>query len=180
MNNMNNLSILSDIHTRGYHIYDYIGLEPFEHKIGTKKEALSIFHGFLQELPARINELRKIIPREIELDYTYESLQKLDLWLFDLCADYRIYILPSKQQAMEEISERLKFPEDKGLKYEDVGAINEYMFRIALDPMMRSIATDLGIYLCECLRRIFMPDLIWIEGHHKRRQGGGHPRVQSA
>jgi hypothetical protein len=45
--------------------------------------------------------------------------------------------------------------------------------------MMRSIATDLGIYFCECLRRIFIPDLIWIEGHHKRRQGGGHPRVQS-
>lgn len=137
----------------GYYIFDYMGDTHIEYQTMEKQKARAIFESFLQELPTRLFEFRKIVPSHIALNYTYQSLQELDVWLNSLCRDYRENYFDKKN--------------DDTTKY-------------ALPTILRSIANDSSIYFIETLRRCVMNDMVWEEGYYRKGQATGHPLVKSA
>lgn len=163
-----------------YHIFDYMGDSPFEMVITTKAQSRTIFEGFMRELPCRIGELRKIVPQEIALDYSYESIQRLDIWIEDLCFKHK-YGLFEQQNIAKNISDYYKYynnKKDEGDLSFFSGTPTDFSIRMALPKILRSIITDSTIYFVECIRRLYADDVIWVEGRYKENQAG-HPQIAS-
>lgn len=144
--------IIYDIPINDYHLYDYISDNHLlTNQVSTKKQVDKIFEDFLRELPCRINEFSKIVPSNIRLDYSYSSIQYLDIWLHNILDNYR---------------------ENYHTK------INSSSNRI-LPKIFVSISTDVTIYFVETLRRLYATDIIWINGHYKKNRSAGYPQVTS-
>ena len=68
------------------------------------------------------------------------------------------------QKNIVEIDELYRV--DKNAFHEKYGLIQDVMMRLEFPALYRSIATDLGIYLAECLRRRYViKDVRWVLGH---------------
>ena len=159
----------------GYHIFDYIGDVPFEQNCKNKNLRSEIYNLFLIELPSRLQELKKIIPSHIELDYSYKSLENMDQWLYSIIIEYREnYFNASIIAEVERKFKNAEYFEERD------GNCNDMLARQVTNRFFRSIATDSAIYLVECLRRTGMSDIRWIEGHRKlKTMGGAHPQAYS-
>lgn len=162
---------LYDIPLNWYHIFDYFGEECFEENAKDKLVRKEVFKNFMRELPCRISELRKIVPAEIELDYSYASLVELDRWISGNIDYYVANFYPKGLYSSMFIEYKLEN------KLELLGDVH---VRKAFSPLLRSLLTDASIYLAECIRRRGVFDLIWVEGTYNNKcRGSGHPRIYS-
>ena len=72
---------LYDIPLNGYHIFDYMGNDAFEHKMKEKIAREVVYNNFMEELPCRISELQKLLKDITILDYSYRSMEEIDQWI---------------------------------------------------------------------------------------------------
>ncbi|MCB9804998.1 hypothetical protein H6769_05220 [Candidatus Peribacteria bacterium] len=133
-----------------------------------------MFQRFLIGLPRRLEELRRIVPSSIPMDYTYESVRMMQEWFVPFV--YDAYLEGGLTHYMS--------PEDfyawrKENGYADLEYFNFLVH--CIHPSIRSLASDIAIYLSEILRTTGgMSDLYWTEGFGKLDcAGAGFPCVFS-
>ncbi len=157
---------------KNYHSFDYTNGFPICERAKPKEFRDEVFTNFLCELPSRLLELRKVIPQEITMDFSYKSLEEIDKWYIPFIYQYyRDGVIPDLIDGKEWYIER-------GYEYD----VESGLFRIPIE--FRSLAYDLAIYLVETLRRIAMDDIHWVIGHGKVNKvrgygAAGHPRACS-
>lgn len=165
---------LHSFQTSRYNVHDWVSDTPFSH-FSTKKEVRQdVFNRFLIGLPRRLEELRKIVPTSIPMDYTYESVRMMQEWFVPFV--YDAYLEGGLVGYMS--------PEDfyvwrKEHGYDDLEYFNFLVH--CIHPSIRSLASDIAIYLSEILRTTGgMSDLYWTEGFGKLDcAGAGFPCVFS-
>ncbi len=164
-----------------YHAFDYTEGKPLYGFSKPKAFRDEIFENFMRELPCRLTELRKVIPQEIFMDFSYQSLEKIEYW-------YVRFIFQSYKSGVIRHTPSQEFDEwlhlhDYDIKSNMVSDTEiQSLFRLPRE--FRSLVFDLSIYLAETLRRTGISDIYWTIGHGKLNKvygedGAGHPRVYS-
>lgn len=151
--------------SHNYHAFDFTNGIPIEKLAKPKEFRDEIFTNFLCELPSRLLELRKVIPQEIVMDFSYKSLEEIDKWYIDFVYNsYLDGVIP--KESLES--------------YSADDTLESSFFRLPME--FRSLAYDLSIYLTETLRRIAIDDIHWVIGHGRVNKAygyaaAGYPRI---